>query len=100
MYLRALAGSLYGKGYFLRVAKRTTGIASINKTQLSAFPVVLPPLDLQQAFERHVDTAEAIMEAQTAALLKADALFRSLLSQAFSEGGQQAAAREEEAAVA
>ncbi|MDE2615234.1 MAG: restriction endonuclease subunit S, partial [Burkholderiales bacterium] len=46
-YLRALAGSTYGKAYFLSVAKKTTGIASINKTQLSAFPVPLPPPPLQ-----------------------------------------------------
>lgn len=96
MYLRALAGGTYGKGYFLRVAKRTTGIASINKTQLSAFPVVLPPLDLQQAFERHVEATEAIGEAQTAALLKAAATFDALLAQVFSEGWQQAAVRQQE----
>lgn len=54
-FLACLSGSTYGKSYFLRVAKRTTGIASINKTQLSAFPVLLPPLALQDAFERHVD---------------------------------------------
>ena len=35
-YLCALSGSAYGKGYFLLVAKRTTGIASINRTQLAA----------------------------------------------------------------
>jgi type I restriction enzyme S subunit len=46
VYLRSLAGSAYGKRYFLSVAKKTTGIASINKTQLSAFTVVLPPLAL------------------------------------------------------
>lgn len=33
-YLRSFVGSYYGKGYFLRVAKQTTGIASINKTQI------------------------------------------------------------------
>ena len=38
-YLRDLVGSAYGKAYFLSVAKRTTGIASTNKTQLGNFPV-------------------------------------------------------------
>lgn len=46
-YLRDVAGSSYGKSYFLSVAKRTTGIASINKTQLGGFPVPIPPIDLQ-----------------------------------------------------
>jgi hypothetical protein len=36
-YLRSLAGSSYGKAYFLRVAKKTTGIASINKLSSALF---------------------------------------------------------------
>ena len=50
-YAATLIGSAYGKSYFLKVAKRTTGIASINKTQISAFPMLLPPIDLQREFE-------------------------------------------------
>lgn len=46
-YLMHLIGSRYGKDYFLKAAKQTTGIASINKTQLSDFRVPLPPIDLQ-----------------------------------------------------
>lgn len=82
-YLRALAGSAYGKAYFLSVAKKTTGIASINKTQLSAFPVPLPPLPLQQAFERRVQAVESILSQQVDASGKAKASFDALLSRAF-----------------
>lgn len=82
-YLRALAGSAYGKAYFLSVAKKTTGIASINKTQLSAFPVPLPPLPLQRAFEHRVQSAESILTQQAEALNKATATFDALLSRAF-----------------
>lgn len=80
-YLRALAGSAYGKAYFLSVAKKTTGIASINKTQLSAFQVPLPPLELQRAFERRVQSAESILNQQVEALNKATAVFDAILSQ-------------------
>ncbi len=83
-YLRALAGSAYGKAYFLSVAKKTTGIASINKTQLSAFPVPLPPLALQRAFERRVQSAESILTQQVEALNKATAAFDAILSQSIS----------------
>ena len=38
------------KYYFLGCAKQTTGIASINMTQLKALPVLIPPLDLQNQF--------------------------------------------------
>ncbi len=82
-YLRTLAGSAYGKAYFLSVAKKTTGIASINKTQLNAFPVPLPPLPLQQAFERRVQAVESILSQQVDAAAKAKASFDALLSRAF-----------------
>jgi hypothetical protein len=46
-YARAFMQSDLARSYFLRVAKRTTGIASINKTQLGQLPVWAPPLPLQ-----------------------------------------------------
>lgn len=46
-YLAALAASNYGRQYFLSCAKRTTNLASINSSQLKAFPVLLPPLEEQ-----------------------------------------------------
>jgi type I restriction enzyme S subunit len=82
-YLRALAGSAYGKSYFLSVAKKTTGIASINKTQLSAFPVPVPALPLQREFERRVQSAESIFRHQADALKMAAATFDAILSRAF-----------------
>lgn len=47
-YLAAVAASDYGRRYFLSCAKRTTNLASINSTQLKAFPVPLRPLPEQQ----------------------------------------------------
>lgn len=90
VYLRALAGSAYGKAYFLRVAKKTTGIASINKTQLSSFPVLLPPLPLQRAFELRVQGVESILKQQAEALRKAGATFDVLLTCAMSGGEEHA----------
>lgn len=82
-YLRSLAGSRYGKNYFLRIAKKTTGIASINKTQLSAFPVVLPPMITQEQFVKQVALVESIQSQQSAATAKAQAAFDALLAQVF-----------------
>ncbi len=84
-YLRALVGSAYGKDHFLRIAKKTTGIASINKTQLSAFPVVLPPLDKQRTFVAHVAAMESIQTQQATATTQAEATFNALLAQVFSD---------------
>ncbi len=88
-YLRSLAGSAYGKAYFLSVAKKTTGIASINKTQLSAFPVLLPPLAEQRKFQRQVEAVEAIVALQGAAAMKAEATFNALLAGAFTAAAPQ-----------
>jgi type I restriction enzyme S subunit len=96
-YLRSLVGSAYGKAYFLSVAKKTTGIASINKTQLSAFPVLVPPLATQEKFRRQVEAVEGIAALQEAAAQKAQATFRSLLARAFTETGPQVHRELEEA---
>ncbi|WP_238368845.1 restriction endonuclease subunit S [Mesobacterium pallidum] len=73
-YLKAVVGSAYGKAYFLSVAKQTTGIASINKTQLGQFPVPVPPMDLQVRFTQLVNAATE--KAELAA--RADAMARDL----------------------
>jgi type I restriction enzyme S subunit len=83
LYLNWLIGSERGKRYFLRSAKQTTGIASINMTQLRAFPLILPPLSLQQEFARRVGAVERVKAAQQASLAALDALFGSLQERAF-----------------
>ena len=42
-YLSALIGSQRGKRYFFKAAKQTTGVASINKTQLSRLSGISSP---------------------------------------------------------
>lgn len=65
------------------VAKKTTGIASINKTQLSAFPVVIAPTEIQETFVDRVHAVEALALQQAAALATAQSAFASLLDRAF-----------------
>lgn len=48
-FLSAQTGSPYGKRYFLKCSKQSTNLASINSTQLKAFPVLLPPMSEQKA---------------------------------------------------
>jgi len=50
-------GSPYGKSYFLRHAKQTTGIASINKTVLSNFPLMVPPIAEQRRIAQRLTSA-------------------------------------------
>ena len=48
-FLSAQTGSSYGKRYFLSCSKQSTNLASINSSQLKAFPVLLPPVPEQKA---------------------------------------------------
>jgi type I restriction enzyme, S subunit len=84
IYLMWLIGSPYGKAYFLRSAKQTTGIASINKTQLSDFPVIVPPIELQMKFAAAVDAVSRVAGMGLSNSRAIDALFFSLQSCAFS----------------
>ena len=79
-YLREAAGNTYGKMYFLSVAKQTTGIASINKTQLGDFPVPIPPIDLQTRYAEVVASAYGIATTAEVASNTVSSLSASLMS--------------------
>ena len=71
------------KRYFLRCAKQTTGIATINMKQLAALPVLVPPLALQQQFADFVAQVDKSLFAVRKALEKAQLLFDSLMQEYF-----------------
>ncbi len=83
LYLSWLCGSDYGKRYFLKSGKQTTGIASINKTQLRRFPVLQPPVELQNQFAQHIEAIDQQKQSAQASLEKSESLFNSLLQRAF-----------------
>ena len=83
LFLNWLVGSPRGKKYFLRSAKQTTGIASINMSQLKGFPLLVPPLALQQTFSTRIQAIEALKATHRTALAQLDALFASLQQRAF-----------------
>lgn len=82
-YFSALIGSGYGKRYFLKSAKQTTGIASINATQLKNFPVLIPPMKLQENFSRVIGAVESIREKMQKSREEMENLFNSLMQRAF-----------------
>ncbi|MGN7158083.1 restriction endonuclease subunit S [Dietzia cercidiphylli] len=83
IYLNWAVGSRESKAYFLRSAKQTTGIASINMSQLKALPLDLPPLELQENFAERVERLEEVRGQHRTALAELDSLFASLQSRAF-----------------
>ncbi|GIJ09995.1 restriction endonuclease subunit S [Micromonospora andamanensis] len=84
VYLNWLVSSQWGKNYFLRSAKQTTGIASINKSQLTRFPLVLPPPVAQEDFAIRIASLHRLKAANEKSLSDLDVLFASLLDRAFS----------------
>lgn len=54
-FVSSVAGSSYGKSYFLANARQTTGIATINRRILEAFPVRLPPIEHQNRIVADLD---------------------------------------------
>lgn len=83
IFFSAYVGSKYGKKYFLRAAKQTTGIATINLTQLRNFPTILPPLPLQTRFAAMVANIEAQRRLAERQLEAAEAVFGGVLQGTF-----------------
>ncbi len=80
-------GSPYGKAYFLAHAKQTTGIASINKSVLSKFPLLVPPFAEQCAIASQLEAermeAARLADTLTEKLTALDHLPAALLREAF-----------------
>jgi type I restriction enzyme S subunit len=86
-FAAALLGSPYGKAYFLRHAKKTTGIASINQKVLRGFPLLLPPISEQRRIAERLRSQQEAAAAMTAEFRRQsealDRLPAALLRRAF-----------------
>lgn len=82
-YFSAYLQSPQAKTYFLRAAKQTTGIASINMRQLRGLPTIVPPIEQQLkyvSFSEQVDKSKFKVQK---ALDETQKLFDSLMQQYF-----------------
>jgi len=79
--------SPYGKGYFLSRAKKTTNLASINQTQLRAFPVRFPSKPRQAAIVAEMSELhrriEMLIKAQRESEQELSAMLPAALDRAF-----------------
>jgi type I restriction enzyme S subunit len=82
-FLSKVIGSKYGKAYFLKAAKQTTGIATINSSQLKAFPVILPPKRLQMDYEAKMARLSAQKQLVTSSAAASNHLLQNLLQSSF-----------------
>lgn len=82
-FMSAQIGSRRGKQYFLKSAKQTTGIATINITQLKNYPALVPPLDLQEKYKTAESHVRILKEKMQDQLIELDNQFQSLMQNAF-----------------
>jgi type I restriction enzyme S subunit len=82
-YLAAYIASPEARSYFLRAAKQTTGIASINMKQLRGLSVPVPPVDRQAEYVAALDAINTQRARVDRALTLDDELFASLQYRAF-----------------
>lgn len=71
------------KSYFLKSAKKTSNLATINMTQLRSLPVPLPPVVLQQRFVAKAEDVRRMQARLTHLKQQSDVLFNSLVQRAF-----------------
>lgn len=71
------------KQYFLRCAKQTTGIASINMTQLKGLPTLVPPTELQFSFNKEVEQINRTKTDLNQSLSKLETLKKSIMQDKF-----------------
>ncbi len=72
-----------GRRHLLRAGKTTSGLNTINVSEVRATPVALPPLEIQREFARRVAAVEKLRTAHRASLDGLDDLFASLQERAF-----------------
>ena len=71
------------KRYFLSCAKQTTGIASINMRQLSALPMLIPSLEMQEQFDFFVNQIDKSKFSLQQSLSKLETLKKALMQSCF-----------------
>lgn len=72
-----------GNRYLLKSAKTTSGLNTINVSNVRSTPIGLPPLQLQHEFARQIELVERLRASHRVHLGELDALFASLQHRAF-----------------
>jgi len=85
-FLSALTASDYGKAYFLSAAKQTTNLASINSTQLKAFPTLLPPVPEQRKIATILSAVDEVIEKTEAVIESLQTLKKAVMQELLARG--------------
>lgn len=78
-FLALVSASPYGKQFFVLSSKQSTNLASINSTQLKAFPIPLPPIQEQATVIEVLSASDSVLETETTRLSKLHRLKTGLM---------------------
>jgi len=78
-FLAAVSASPYGKSFFMMASKQSTNLASINSTQLKAFPIPLPDYQEQIRIQTQFNRLAEVLNGSTAELKKQRSLKAALM---------------------
>lgn len=83
IYACTYLNSAFGRKHLLRAGKTTSGLNTINVSEVRATPIPKPPLSLQLQFAQRIRAIRSLKASLCAAHLELDALFASLQHRAF-----------------
>ena len=83
-FVWAFMNTPYIKTTMFKRSRRATGMANINVKELLSFPIVIPSLELQQAFASHLNEMERHITVSAHALSEQNRIRRALVHRAFS----------------
>lgn len=83
IFLCYLISSVYGKAYFLKSARQTTGIATINLAHIKNFPVFIPSIELQDSFSKQALKIENLIAQNNKKIYLLETLLKALSQLAF-----------------
>jgi type I restriction enzyme, S subunit len=84
-FLAYAVGSSPIRTYCLNAAKKTTNLASINKSQISAMPIPVPPLEIQEEIVRQLDAMRGFY-VQASDMKERAGRLRAALAERFLDG--------------
>ena len=83
VYAEHFFNSQVARSYFRSVSKTTSGLNTINMSNVKGLPVQVPPFDVQLAFSEKAQQVDELRQLHRAELAKLDELFASLQHRAF-----------------
>lgn len=84
-FLSLQTGSTYGKRYFLKCAKKTSNLASINSTQVKDFPLINPSVEEQISLIENLLTIKNNIEKIKSSIYSSKQFSKVILQQVFGE---------------